>query len=77
MVRHSKDVEIGKSVSTVCNNYFNVPTRFLGYIEYENMVWQSVRSKIPLLVNSPNTRLLSNFSKLYRALMGKIDEKLL
>lgn len=75
MVRNTKDIDVGEAVSSLCKNYFGIPAEFLGYVEHDNAVWQSVRSKIPLLINYPNTKLMSNFITLYRKLSETRYEK--
>ncbi len=69
MVRSQTDVELGYAVGSVCRKYFGVDTELLGYIEYDNMVWQSVRKKTPLLIEFPNSKLVSNFNKIFKRLL--------
>ncbi|MFH1223743.1 MAG: P-loop NTPase [Pseudomonadota bacterium] len=69
MVRSQTDIELGYAVSSVCRKYFGIETELLGYIEYDNSVWQSVRKKTPLLVEYPNSKLVSNFSKIFKRIM--------
>ncbi len=69
MVRSQTDIELGYAVSTVCKKYFGIETELLGYIEYDNLVWQSVRKKTPLLIEFPNSKLVSNFNKIFRRLV--------
>jgi flagellar biosynthesis protein FlhG len=70
MVRSQTDIELGFAVSSVCKKYFGIETELLGYIEYDNLVWQSVRKKTPLLVEFPNSKLVSNFNKIFRRLLN-------
>ena len=69
MVRSQTDIELGYAVSSVCRKYFGIDTELLGYIEYDNLVWQSVRKKTPLLVEFPNSKLVSNFNKIFKRLL--------
>ena len=69
MVRSQTDIELGYAVSTVCRKYFGIEAELLGYIEYDNLVWQSVRKKTPLLIEFPNSKLVSNFNKIFRRLV--------
>ena len=69
MVRSQTDIELGYAVSSVCRKYFGIDTELLGYIEYDNLVWQSVRKKTPLLIEFPNSKLVSNFNKIFRRLL--------
>jgi flagellar biosynthesis protein FlhG len=70
MVRSQTDIELGFAVSSVCKKYFGIETDLLGYIEYDNLVWQSVRKKTPLLVEFPNSKLVSNFNKIFKRLLN-------
>ena len=70
MVRSQTDIELGFAVSSVCKKYFGIETELLGYIEYDNLVWQSVRKKTPLLIEFPNSKLVSNFNKIFRRLLN-------
>ena len=49
---------------------FGLDVELLGYIEYDNLVWQSVRKKAPILLEFPNSKLVSNFSKIYKKLLN-------
>jgi len=66
MVRSQTDIEIGHAVSSVCKKYFGIETDLLGYIEYDNLVWQSIRKKNPVILEFPNSKLISNFNRIYR-----------
>ncbi len=66
MIRSQTDIEIGHAVSSVCKKYFGIETDLLGYIEYDNLVWQSIRKKNPVILEFPNSKLISNFNRIYR-----------
>jgi len=70
MVRSQTDVELGHAVSSVCKKYFGIDVELLGYIEYDNLVWQSVRKKAPILLEFPNSKLVSNFNRIYKKLLN-------
>jgi flagellar biosynthesis protein FlhG len=61
-VRTQNDVEIGHSVRTVCKKYFGVDTHYVGYLEYDNAVWQAIRKRKPLILEFPYSNLVSEFS---------------
>lgn len=52
-----KEREIGASIQSVCNKYFDIPTEFIGAIDHDNAVWQSLRKRKHLLVEYPHSRL--------------------
>ena len=70
MVRSQTDVELGHAVCSVCKKYFGIDVELLGYIEYDNLVWQSVRKKAPILLEFPNSKLVSNFNRIYKKLLN-------
>lgn len=61
--RSQKDAELGASLQSVCTKYFGVNCNFLGHVDHDNAVWQSLRRKRHMLIESPQ-------SKLYVQLMG-------
>ena len=46
-VRVKSESEIGKSIQMVCERYFGMKVEYLGYLPYDNAVWQSIRRRIP------------------------------
>ena len=61
--RSHKDSELGVSLQSVTTKYFGVNCNYLGHVDHDNAVWQSLRRKRHMLVESPQ-------SKLYVQLMG-------
>ncbi|HAK58961.1 MAG TPA: ATP-binding protein [Nitrospiraceae bacterium] len=55
-VRTKGDIQIGFSIKSACNKYFGINLEYLGYVEYDDSVWQSIRSKRPLAVEYPYSR---------------------
>jgi flagellar biosynthesis protein FlhG len=51
MVRSPQDIQIGASIKSVLMKYFGVPVRYVGYIEYDDAVWRSVRERKPFMMN--------------------------
>lgn len=56
-VRTLHDQQIGIGMESVCTRYFGVNTKFLGAINHDDAVWQSLRKKTPLMIQQPNNRL--------------------
>ena len=73
-VRTYDDRDLGKSVTSVCRQYFGVDVKYLGYLEYDNAAWQALRKKRPLVVDYPNSPLATQISLIARNL---IDAQLL
>ncbi|MGE4130662.1 MAG: MinD/ParA family protein [Bdellovibrionales bacterium] len=61
--RTRQEMELGYSLQSVCNKYFGFPCDFLGSLEYDNAVWQSLRQRNHLLQANRQ-------SHLYGQLMG-------
>jgi len=55
-VRTEEDRELGRALKTVCQRHFGVEADFLGAVEYDDAVWQSVRQRQPLLPAFPHSR---------------------
>jgi flagellar biosynthesis protein FlhG len=52
-MRTKNDIQIGFSIKSICQKYFGIDMKYLGYVEYDNCVWQSIRCKQPLAVKYP------------------------
>jgi len=70
-VRTPQDVEIGYSVKSVAKKYFGVDINYIGYIEYDAAVWQSIKKRKPVALEFPNSNLVTNFSKIVNGLVQK------
>ncbi|MDA8422222.1 MAG: AAA family ATPase [Nitrospiraceae bacterium] len=55
-VRTKNDIQIGFSMKSACQKYFGINVEYLGYVEYDDCVWQSIRSKRPLAIEYPYSR---------------------
>lgn len=69
--RSPRDQKIGKSLSHVSRQYFGQEVDFLGYIDFDNRVWQSIRAMKPLFIDAPDSETLREF----RILFSKIENK--
>jgi flagellar biosynthesis protein FlhG len=61
--RTRQEVDMGQALQSVCNKYFGFECNFLGGLEYDNAVWQSLRQRNHLLMTNRQ-------SHLYAQLMG-------
>ena len=69
-VRSQNDIDIGFSIQNVCRRYFGVDINYLGYLDYDASVWQSVKKRRPLLMEYPNSKLVNNFDKIVHKLLS-------
>lgn len=53
--RTRADVEIGEHMRSACWKYFGIQVEYLGAIDYDDVVWQSVRRREPLLLKHPGS----------------------
>ena len=55
-VRTKTDVNIGFSMQSAFLKYFGISMDYLGYIVYDNDVWQSIQRRKPLVLEFPQSR---------------------
>ncbi|MEK2647194.1 P-loop NTPase [Bdellovibrio sp. BCCA] len=60
-IRSQTNSELGYSIKSVCNKYYDLGIDYLGAIDYDNAVWQSIRSREHVLVSQPFTPLAGQF----------------
>lgn len=68
-VRTQSDIDIGFSIKSVCKKYFGINLDYIGYLDYDSAVWQSVRRRRPLLLEFPTSKLVSNFERVVQHLL--------
>ena len=69
-VRSQNDIDIGFSIQSVCKRYFGIDMDYIGYLDYDSSVWQSVKKRQPLLMEFPNSKLVNNFEKIVHKLLN-------
>jgi flagellar biosynthesis protein FlhG len=74
-IRTPSDVEIGFSMKTVCKKYFGIDMEYIGYLDYDSAVWQSVRRRKPLATEFPNSKLVSNFERIVQHILSQQNNK--
>jgi flagellar biosynthesis protein FlhG len=52
-VRAKDDIALGFSMRSSCSKYFGIQVEYLGYIEYDDYVWQATKKKRALLLEYP------------------------
>lgn len=66
--RSQQDRDLGYSMQSVCRKFYDMPLSYLGWIDYDNAVWQSVRVRTPVLVDKPFTPLAGQFLSMSKEL---------
>lgn len=59
--RSHLDQDLGHSIKSVSKKYFDFPLDYVGSIDFDNAVWQSVRGQEPVLIEKPFTPLAGQF----------------
>jgi flagellar biosynthesis protein FlhG len=73
-VRAKSEGDIGKSIQIVCERYFGIRVEYAGFIPYDNSVWQSIRKKVPFLIDAPNGTAVTHLEQVVRNIL-KADQK--
>jgi flagellar biosynthesis protein FlhG len=68
-VRTPQDIEIGNSIKNVAKKYFGVDIYYIGHLEYDASVWQSIKRRKPVTTEYPNSPLVLSFKKIVAKLM--------
>ncbi len=50
-IRSSDDILIGSSMKSIFMKYLGVDTKFVGFVEYDDSVWRSIREGRPFMLN--------------------------
>ncbi|PIS11877.1 MAG: ATP-binding protein [Bdellovibrio sp. CG10_big_fil_rev_8_21_14_0_10_47_8] len=59
--RSRLDQDLGHSIKSVCHKYYDFPVDYVGAVDFDNAVWQSVKTKEPVLIEKPFTPLAGEF----------------
>lgn len=74
-VRVKSEAEIGKSILMVCERYFGMAVDYMGYLPYDNAVWQSIRRRTPFLIDAPNSTAVTHLEGILRNLIRPTNGK--
>lgn len=73
--RSRLDQDLGFSIKSVISKYFDLKIDYMGALEYDNAVWQSVRNMEPALIGKPFTPLASQFLTIAKHLLSAKNER--
>lgn len=71
--RSPRDQKIGNSLAHVSRQYFGQNVEFLGHIDYDNRVWQSIRTMKPLFVEAPESETIGELKGLFSKIENNND----
>jgi flagellar biosynthesis protein FlhG len=74
--RTETDSEVGYGVRNVCKKYFGFNLDYLGHLDYDSAVWQSVRRKRPLMIEFPASPLVPTIQRMVGQIVAEQAEKL-
>jgi flagellar biosynthesis protein FlhG len=69
--RTAEDVRLGFAVRTVCRKYFGIECEYVGYINHDENVRQSVRQRRPLVDGYPRSDAAIYLSRIARKLLAE------
>jgi len=72
-VRSPQQAELGHSMRSVCYKYYDLSLEFVGAIDFDNAVWQSLRNREPVLIAQPFTPLSGQFLSLCKHMIDPED----
>jgi flagellar biosynthesis protein FlhG len=64
--RTRQEIDLGHALQSTCTKYFGAPCEFLGGLEYDNAVWQSLRQKNHLLMANRQSHLYAQLMSIAR-----------
>ncbi len=60
-IRSLSVADLGYSIKSVCNKYYGLNVEYIGFLEFDNSVWQSVKNREPVLISQPFTPVAGQF----------------
>jgi flagellar biosynthesis protein FlhG len=55
-VRSKDDITLGFSMRSACTKYYGMKVDYVGYVEYDDHIWQATKKRRPLLLSHPYSR---------------------
>jgi len=68
-VRTAEDIQVGFAIRKVCRRYFDLDVDYLGYVNYDNAVWKSIKRRSLLLTEFPLSEPAEFISRMARKLL--------
>jgi flagellar biosynthesis protein FlhG len=73
--RLRSDLEIGAHIRSAVLRRFGVRIDYLGYVDFDDTAWTCVRTRRPLLIESPGTKASRSLEKIARRLLASDSGK--
>lgn len=71
--RSQTNADLGFSMKSVCHKYYDLGLDYLGAVDFDNAVWQSIRNREPVLISQPFTPLAGQFLAVCKHLIAPED----
>ncbi len=69
--RSHQDQVLGNSIEKICTQYFNMKCEALGYVNYDSVVWQSLRSMKPFQIEQTKSNTTTELSRVFDKLSSE------
>ncbi|MCX6117689.1 MAG: P-loop NTPase [Proteobacteria bacterium] len=70
--RSQADIDIGKAMEMAGQRYFGFTSQFLGYLNYDEAAWKSLRNKRLLLVDFPQALIAKRIAELSHSILRSV-----
>src|SRR3990172_3733904 len=70
-VRTAEDIQVGFAIRKVCRRYFDLDVDYLGYVNYDNAVWKSIKRRSLLLTEFPLSEPAEFIARMARKILHK------
>lgn len=74
-IRSQKDIDIGTSMELIGERYFGLSSRYLGYLNYDDSAWKSLRNRRLLLTDFPQALIARRIGELAKAVLRRLDSE--
>lgn len=76
-VRKSHDISMGASIKNIFKNYLGFDSFYVGYIEYDDCVLQSIKNREPFVYNYPSSRCTAEVKRIIENVIGNRQVKVI
>ena len=71
-IRSQADIDVGKAMELAAQRYFGFTASFLGYLNYDEAAWKSLRNRRLLMVDFPQSMLTRRIGEVSSALLRAV-----
>ncbi|MFC1523939.1 MinD/ParA family protein [Thermodesulfobacteriota bacterium] len=67
--RSGQDITVGNAAKSVCKKYFDFDARYIGHVDYDEMVSNSINKRQPYLLSYPTSKSARDIEKIVKVLL--------